>query len=150
MLAYILTRPDKSVLVVYPAPQYTGDALARTLEANPEWKDYPVTVALTAADLPKSRRFRNAWRLKDGACSVDMPAARDLWLEEVRAARAPKLAKSDVDAMRALEKGDATLQAKVATYRQHLRDITATERPRVDACTTPEALDALEPEWPLY
>lgn len=160
MYVHILTRPDGSVMVVHPAPKsrrpgeddetFAARTLARTLEANPEWRAYPVT-AVPREELEPllaNRRFRGAWRRSGHTCAVDMPAARAIWLDEVRRERAPKLTKSDVDFVRAQESGDVARQERVKIYRQSLRDITATERPRVDACATPEALEALTPEWP--
>lgn len=160
-MIHILTCPDGAVMIVHPAPQnrrageddetFAARTLARTLEAHPEWKAYPVVTVDRAAVEPilTNRRFRNAWRYAGGRLDVDMPTARTLWMDEVRTARKPKLEKSDVDLMRAQEGGTAAQIDKVKVYRQQLRDITATERGRVDACSTPAALESLVPQWPL-
>jgi len=74
--------------------------------------------------------------------------ARTQRMNEVRVVRTLKLAKSDVDFLRAQEKADVVMQDKLKTYRQSLRDLPATEQPNADACTTPEALAAWGPTWP--
>lgn len=149
------TRPDGGVSVVIPAPEFVvqfateAEAVAAILA-----KDVPAGAANVAvrdvADLPNTRRFRNTWR-QAGAVTptVDLPLARIQRMNEVRAGRAPKLVKSDVDFVRAMETGNTTLQTSLKDYRQKLRNLPATEQPNVDAITTPDTLAAWNPAWPV-
>lgn len=103
------------------------------------------TVAVIEADsLPSDRTFRGAWALVDGQVQVDMPKAREIWRGLIRTARAPVLARLDVEWQRAAEEGDAERQAAVLQVKTRLRD--APEDPRIEAATTPEELLALWPE----
>jgi len=57
---------------------------------------------------------------------VDLEKAKDIWRDEWRAARAPLLAKLDVDYIRALERVDSEEMFEVAAKKQALRDVTNT------------------------
>lgn len=57
---------------------------------------------------------------------VDLEKAKEIWKDEWRAARAPLLAKLDVDFIRALETNDASKLAEIAAKKQALRDVTNT------------------------
>ena len=101
-------------------------------------------------EFPPTRRFRSAWRQAGtGPPTVEMPLARRQRMDEVRTERASKLLKSDVDYLRAQEAANLTLQTRLKDYRQKLRDLPAVEQPNVDAITTPDALAAWEPTWPI-
>lgn len=111
---------------------------------------HEATGLLEPEGLATSRRFRACWRQAGTARpAVDMPLARIQRMNEVRTQRAPKLTKSDVDLLKAQEAADLARQTALKTYRQKLRDLPATEQPAVDACATPEALDAWRPTWPV-
>jgi hypothetical protein len=73
---------------------------------------------------------------------INMPKAREIHREKIRAARAPKLAELDLAFQRELEKPrpDTTT---IAAQKQRLRDLTA--EPGIEAATTPAALKAA---WP--
>lgn len=96
------------------------------------------------------RRFRSCYRRSGtNLPRIDMFLARGERINEVRVARMPKLEKSDIDLLRAQEKADVVMQDSLKDYRQKLRDIPTTEKPNVDAITTPEALATWEPAWPV-
>jgi hypothetical protein len=98
-----------------------------------------------AADytLPAERTFRGAWEADTdvGVISVDMAAARDIWRDKIRQARAEPLAALDTAFMKALETGADTTQ--ITADKQALRD--APNAPAIDAATTPEELVAVQP-----
>jgi len=75
--------------------------------------------------------------------TVDMPKARDIWRNKIRAQRDEKLKQLDVDYMRAVENDDTEEQATIATKKQQMRDAPAD--PRIDSATTPEQLKAVVP-----
>ncbi len=89
---------------------------------------------------PTSRALRNAWR-HDG---VDMPAAREIWRNHMRTARAPKLAELDVSYQRADEAGAELGKKMIASQKQALRDVTA--HPDIESVTTPQELMSIWPD----
>ena len=91
--------------------------------------------------VPSDRTFREAWSLNGDAVEVDMAAARDIWRDKIRAARAPELAKLDTSYMKALETSADTTQ--IIADKQTLRDAPA--HSDIDAATTPDALKAVQP-----
>jgi hypothetical protein len=76
--------------------------------------------------------------------NVNMTKARAIHLAEIRRVRNEELVKKDVPFMRAVEAGDTSAQAAIATEKQVLRDIPATFDITTDA-GTPELLKA---RWP--
>lgn len=89
------------------------------------------------------RAFRNAWVMNAGRVEVDMPKAREVMREKMRAARVPLLDALDADYLRADETGDAATKATVTARKQALRDVTAI--PAIDSARTPDELKAA---WP--
>ena len=55
---------------------------------------------------------------------VNMTKAVTIWKDKWRAARVDKLSELDVDFLRAVEAGDTSKQAEVATKKNTLRDVT--------------------------
>ncbi len=97
----------------------------------------------TKSHIPTDRTFRNAWKDDSPRVSVDMVKARDIHMDRIRAKRDAKLAALDVDALKTLESGDATLIASVASKKQALRDIP--QNFDLSKAKEPEALKKL---WP--
>lgn|SRR5262245_29057910 len=88
------------------------------------------------------RAFRDAWALgKDGQAFVDMARARAIHRDSLRAERNTKLAGLDVDALRAVEVGDAAAVKAVGARKQQLRDMPA--HPAIEAAETPDDLRLL-------
>jgi hypothetical protein len=75
--------------------------------------------------------------------NVNMTKARAIHLAEIRRVRDAELVKKDVPFMRAVEAGDTSAQATIATEKQVLRDIPATFD--LTDAGTPELLKA---KWP--
>jgi hypothetical protein len=69
--------------------------------------------------------FFDAWEW-DGAAKVNMPKARLIHMDRIRAARNAELAAKDITFMRAVESGDTSAQATIVTEKQVLRDLPAT------------------------
>lgn len=88
--------------------------------------------------LPGSRTFRDCWRASGRACAVDLPTARQVRLNQLRAIRDSKLAELDIEQLRG---------RNVAAEKQVLRDLPATldARGDLDAISDPEALAAFVP-----
>jgi hypothetical protein len=94
-------------------------------------------------DVPQDRHFRGAWKDDGKSVGVDMPKARDIHRDRMRAARAPELAKLDIEYQRADERSDGDAKNIVATRKQALRDVTAD--PAIEAAKTADELRAV---WP--
>ena len=89
--------------------------------------------------VPTDRTFREAWSFNEAVVEVDMTTAKAIHKDNLRAERAPRLAKLDVDYMKALEAGSGA--DAVAASKTTLRNITADSR--INAASTPDALKAL-------
>ncbi len=120
---------------------YQADILAK-LHADTQARVTGHRVA-APTEIPTDRTFRRAWRDGGDKIDVDMPTAREVWRDRMRAAREPKLASLDVEYQRADEGGDAKAKKDVAAAKQALRDVTAD--PAIEAARTPEELKAV---WP--
>lgn len=110
-------------------------------------KDAPkdaVTVTVhDVSELPQDRTFRNAWTHDGVNMSVNMPKARTIHLDRIRAVRKSALERLDADWMKATGQGRVADAATIESQRQVLRDLPQTLP--VDQCTTPDELKAL---WP--
>lgn len=136
MTTILIERSDGGVSVMN-----TDDPSA----AIPKWEAITGLTAVRHAEgtaLP-DRTFRAAWKLSGSALAVDMPKARELHIERLRALREPLLAASDIEFIRAIEANDRDKQIEVAARKQALRDVTAD--PSISAARTPEELKAAIP-----
>ena len=93
------------------------------------------------ADVPADRTFRNAWKPD---LSTDMPKAREIWRNKIRAARKPKLEALDAEYIRADETGDHIRKQVIVVEKQALRDLP--QNPVIELAQTPEDLKTLWPE----
>jgi len=95
-------------------------------------KDTPAGSIIVSIDsLPNEyNEFFNAWRLVDGAVSVDLSASKEITKARLRREREPLLIAQDVLFQRALETGADT--TAIVAEKQRLRDITNL----ADAATT--------------
>ena len=74
-LCRVLSKPDGSVVVIHPAPKarrsdetyewFYARAVAKTLKANPAWRDLP-GIDVDVDSLP-DRASRATWCVRDGA-----------------------------------------------------------------------------------
>jgi hypothetical protein len=87
--------------------------------------------------VPESRVFRNAWALEGDAIVVDMPMARDIARDKIRAERKPLLEQLDVTYLRQSEAGASP--TVIIDAKQQLRDAPADSR--IDAAQDPESLE---------
>jgi hypothetical protein len=78
----------------------------------------------------------------DGTPKVNMAKARGVHMDKIRVVRDAELVKKDLTSLRAIEAGDTSAQARIATEKQTLRDIPQTFDLTTD---TPEELKA---KWP--
>lgn len=133
----IYEGPEGNVHVCVPTPE--------VLESHGiDWikeKDTPEdSIIVDASELPEADNdFFNAWRLVDGAISIDLTAAKEITKARLRIEREPLLAAQDVLFQRALESGaDTTV---IVAEKQRLRDLPTL----ADDCTTLDELKELKP-----
>jgi len=107
---------------------------------DPEKRPVKSWRVIKAYEIPDDRSFRNAWRDR-GRIEVDMPAARAIHLERVRAARTGKLNALDREWMRATGQGKKAEADAVEAKRQRLRDLPSTLL--MDTAETPDDLKTL-------
>ena len=98
-----------------------------------ERRGYTESLVIEAEELPSyltgDRYFRDAlvWDDTESCkCKCDMPKARTIHMDKIRAERNKELAAKDITFMRAVEAGDTDAQATIGTEKQVLRDIPAT------------------------
>jgi hypothetical protein len=121
----------------------TDDAINSELARVPGLTPNEGWVRIAPEDVPQDRTFRNAWTATGSKVSIDMPKARDIHRDRLRALRLPKLLALDVEYQRADETDDKELKAEVVRQKRALRDVTAD--PAIEAATTPEELAAVIP-----
>ncbi len=131
-LVYVIDRGD-SVAIDIPAPA----AVAKGDYQSPQG-----ALAVDASALPSS--FRNAWRVENGTVAVNMVAARELFLDELRRMRDAQLAELDGQMLKAMEQFDEAEQAALAAEKQALRDL-----PQTVAVQTATNIDELVDLWPI-
>jgi hypothetical protein len=73
---------------------------------------------------------------------INPDKAKAIWKDKWREARKPLLASLDIQFMRAVEMGDVTRQAEIASQKQALRNVTLTEI----VGNTPEEIKAVWPD----
>lgn len=140
---------DGTVGVIHPNPALLQDILdpetqevikpAMTLEEM-ALKDVPNGLSwrlVQATDLPSDREFRAAWsdaNPETSTVDIDMPKARDLYMEKIRKERNARLEALDVEQLKGVD---------VANQKQTLRDLPQT----VDLSVF-ETVEALKAYWP--
>jgi len=73
---------------------------------------------------------------------VNPDKAKAIWKDKWREARKPLLASLDIEFMKAVESADTEKQAKIASQKQALRDVTKTEI----VGNTPEEIKSVWPQ----
>lgn len=93
--------------------------------------------------IPSDRVFRDAWvaNSETAVISVDMPKAKNIWRNKLRAARIAEFSRLDAEFMRALETGSDV--SAIVAQKQALRDAPA--HPDIEAAQTPEQLKTVQP-----
>ena len=76
--------------------------------------------------------------------NVDMPKARTIHMDVIRAERNKELAAKDITFMRSVEDGDTDAQATIKAEKQVLRDIPQT----FDITTDVDTPEKLKAKWP--
>ena len=147
----IYSLADGRLCVCHPCisrndpPNFTADdAVARALAKDIPEEAMNVGV-IDSSELPVDRGFRLAWRQRGEKISVEIAIAREIRLAQLRAERDTRIEATDALIARATEIGDAAGRARLAAYRQALRDMPADVADALTSATIPEQLRAVRP-----
>jgi hypothetical protein len=130
-------------LITYPQPNGQVAVISPTGDVYSAVKDVPKnTPYKIVSSLNIDNDYFNAYEYDDtDGAKVNLEKAKAIQKDKWRAARAPKLAKLDIDFMKAVEAGDAQKQSEIAAQKQALRDVTNTP---LDGTT----LEEIKAVWP--
>lgn len=132
IMQFVIAAPGQFAQA--PIPEAVAAVVSRAVPDAVSWR------IIAPEDVPADRAFRESWRDDGEAVVVDMPSAREIARDMVRAARGAKMAGLDAAFLIAMEHGDSSRQQKAAEAKQRLRDAPAD--PRLDAAATPADLTA--------
>lgn len=127
----IFPQADNKLAVIIP----TGD-VADCIKDVPAETPYAIVDSLEGID----NDYFDGFIYEDGTAVADIAACKNIHLDKLRSVRAPKLAKLDVEFMKAVETSNEVKQAEIATKKQELRDVTKIPLPN----TLPE----IKATWP--
>ena len=113
-------QPNGQVAVVIP----TGD-VNDAIKDVPEGTEYKI---VESVDIDNDYFNSYEFDAELGA-KVNIEKAKAIHLDKFRAARSPKLAKLDIDFMKAVEANDEVKKAEIVAAKQALRDVTLTPLP---------------------
>ncbi len=123
MRTFIISRKDGGVSVMQIFTDNTVEE--EILKWHPDDQDNVASTLETTEDkIPAQDEFRNSWTLQGTDITYDLEKARNIQLDLIRIARAPKLAALDVQYQIADEQGDDAQKKVIAAQKQELRDIT--------------------------
>lgn len=97
--------------------------------------------------IPTDRTFREAWvdTTPELVIDVDMPKARAIHLNRIREKRNAKLARLDVESIKAQDMNDNAALQTIRARKQELRDLPTTITPQINAALTPADLKLVQP-----
>ncbi len=146
MRIYVLTKVDGSVSIMH----VLGDKVPELQVAKmgfPEGEQVVEIEEISDSDIPKSRKYRDAWTKPKGKpIECDMGKCRDIFIHEVRRARGQKF--NDLGVPHRLDDDleKAVLSPEKRRQLKKLRDLPQGMSASVDSAKTPEELDSLWPE----
>jgi hypothetical protein len=127
----IFPQHDNKLAVIIP----TGD-VQDCIKDVPVDTPYAIVDSLEGLD----NDYFNGFVYEDGEAVPDIAKCKLIHLDKFRAARAPKLAKLDVDYMKAIEVEDSVKASQIAIAKQELRDVTK--------LPLPDTLPEIKSTWP--
>lgn len=130
------------MFITYPQPNGQVAVVIPTGDVNDAIKDVPEGVEYKIVDsVDIDNDYFNAYEFDaETGAKVNIDKAKALHLDKFRAARAPKLAKLDIDFMKAVEANDEEKKAEIIAAKQALRDVTLTP--------LPDDLAGIKATWP--
>jgi hypothetical protein len=130
------------MFITYPQPNGQVAVVIPTGDVNDAIKDVPVGAEYKIVEsVDIDNDYFNAYEFDaELGSNVNIEKAKAIHLDKFRVARAPKLAKLDIDFMKAVEANDEEKKAEIITVKQALRDVTLT--------TLPDDLAGIKATWP--
>ena len=130
------------MFITYPQPNGQVAVVIPTGDVNDAIKDVPEGVEYKIVDsVDIDNDYFNAYEVDaETGAKVNIEKAKAIHLDRFRSARAPKLAKLDVEYMKAVEANDEAKKSAVAADKQALRDVTLTP--------IPDDLAGIKATWP--
>jgi hypothetical protein len=131
----MFTRQDGTLAIVHGAPKAhiersQGRAITNEEYRTMVWGTVPAD-AINAREvepggIPATREFRNAWRdtSPEAVVDIDLAAAKEVKLVQIRLERVKLLEKADANVEKAKDVGDVAAEAAARAARQALRDVT--------------------------
>lgn len=129
----IYKKPDGSVVVLIPAPEFLEEKGIDVIVAKDVPEGHPYIV-VKASDVPSDRTFRDAWAIQNKALVVDLEKAKAIGHDIRRSKRAEEFAPHDEVIAKQIPGADFAKaeEARVA-IRQKYEGIQAA----IDAATSP-------------
>lgn len=130
------------MFITYPQPNGQVAVVIPAVDVNDAIKDLPEGVEYKIVEsVDIDNDYFNAYEFDaELGSKVNIEKAKAIHLDKFRAARAPKLAKLDIDFMKAVEANDEEKKAEIITAKQALRDVTLTP--------LPDDLAGIKATWP--
>jgi hypothetical protein len=130
------------MFITYPQPNGQVAVVIPTGDVNDAIKDVPEGVEYKIVESVNiDNDYFNAYEFDaELGAKVNIEKAKAIHLDKFRAARAPKLAKLDIDFMKAVEANDEEKKAEIVSAKQELRDVTLTP--------LPDDLAGIKATWP--
>lgn len=94
--------------------------------------------------IPEDRYFRDAWKLDADSVAIDMPKARAIHMDNIRAARREPLENLDLAYQRADEEDNSAMKQKIVANKKLLRDLPTTVD--LNSISSPKELKKIWPE----
>lgn len=99
-----------------------ADIVAKDAPKNPDGST-PEFVSAYDTEIP-DLEYIGSFKLNGKNIDIDIPKAKEIRRNHFRALRKAKLEKLDIEAIKALEAGDAVKLADISSKKQALRDVT--------------------------
>jgi hypothetical protein len=130
------------MLITYPQPNGQVAVVIPTGDVNDAIKDLPEGVEYKIVEsVDIDNDYFNAYEFDaELGAKVNIEKAKAIHLDKFRSARSPKLAKLDIDFMKAVEANDEEKKSAIIADKIALRDVTLT--------TLPDDLAGIKATWP--
>ena len=128
--------------IIYPQDGGKLAVIIPTGDVQDCIKDVPVDTPYAIIDSLENidNDYFDGFIYENGEAAADIDKCKEIHLDKFRAARAPKLAKLDVDYMKAIEVEDSVAASAIAVAKQELRDVTK--------LPLPDTLPEIKETWP--
>ncbi len=130
------------MFITYPQPNNQIAVVIPTSNVNDAIKDVPLGIPYKIVEsVDIDNDYFNAYEFDIAlGARINIEKAKAIHLDKFRNARAPKLAKLDIDFIKAVEVNDEVKKVEIIAAKQVLRDVTLTP--------LPDDLAGIKATWP--